>query len=86
MPVVAAFFGIVIRMFYQEHGPPHFHAEHHSQQASFTLNGKLFAGVIRSRTARRRIQRWARLHREDRERNWERLRNGLALERIPPLE
>jgi hypothetical protein len=27
MPVICTFFGIVIRMFYQEHRPPHFHAE-----------------------------------------------------------
>jgi len=27
MPVISTFFGIVIRMFYREHGLPHFHAE-----------------------------------------------------------
>jgi hypothetical protein len=28
MPVISTFFGIVIRMFYREHGLPHFHAEY----------------------------------------------------------
>ena len=28
MPVVSVFFGIVIRMFYREHGVGHFHVEH----------------------------------------------------------
>jgi hypothetical protein len=28
MPIISAFFGIVIRMYYKEHEPPHFHAEH----------------------------------------------------------
>jgi hypothetical protein len=28
MPIISTFFGIVIRMFYKEHEPPHFHAEH----------------------------------------------------------
>ena len=51
MPVISVFFGIVIRMFYREHGVPHFHAEHHGQQATFTLDGKLLAGSIGSRTA-----------------------------------
>jgi len=27
MPIISAFFGIVIRMFYREHEPAHFHAE-----------------------------------------------------------
>jgi hypothetical protein len=28
MPVISTFFGIEIRMFYREHGLPHFHAEY----------------------------------------------------------
>jgi len=28
MPIISTFFGIVIRMFYQEHEPAHFDAEH----------------------------------------------------------
>jgi hypothetical protein len=27
MPIISAFFGIVIRMYYKEHEPAHFHAE-----------------------------------------------------------
>jgi hypothetical protein len=26
MPTISTFFGIVIRMYYDHHGPPHFHA------------------------------------------------------------
>ena len=33
MPIISAFFGIVIRMYYRDHEPPHFHAEHAGQQA-----------------------------------------------------
>lgn len=36
MPVISVFFGIVVRMFYREHGVPHFHAEYQGQQATFT--------------------------------------------------
>lgn len=32
VPIIAMFFGIVVRMFYKEHEPAHFHAEHQSQQ------------------------------------------------------
>ena len=59
MPIVSTFFGIVIRMFYQEHGVPHFHAEYQGQQVTFTFDGNLLAGALRSRTALRLIEEWA---------------------------
>lgn len=86
MPVISVFFGIVIRMFYREHGVPHFHAEHQGQQATFTFDGELLAGGIRSRTARRLIKEWATAHRTELDANWKRIEAGEPLERIAPLE
>ena len=86
MPVVSTFFGIVIRMFYREHGVAHFHAEYQGQQATFTLDGEILAGEIASRTARRLIKEWATEHQADLRANWGRLREGESLERIAPLE
>ncbi len=59
MPVVSVFFGIVIRMFYREHGVPHFHAEYQGQQATFTFDGELLAGALHSKTALRLLKEWA---------------------------
>ena len=86
MPVISTFFGIVIRMFYREHGVAHFHGEHQGQQATFTLEGDPLAGDIASRTARRLIKEWATAHQVELQANWNRLREGEALERIAPLE
>jgi len=86
VPVVSVFFGIVIRMFYREHGLAHFHAEHQGQQATFTLDGEILAGTLSSRTARRLVKEWATAHRGELQANWDRLTEGEALERIPPLE
>lgn len=83
MPIISTFFGIVIRMFYQDHEPVHFHAEHQGQQAKFDLRGKLIVG---SKTARRLIEQWAAVHRADLEANWARMKAGQTLERIAPLE
>ena len=33
MPEISRFFGIVIRMFYNDHQPPHFHAEYGEHEA-----------------------------------------------------
>lgn len=86
MPVVSTFFGIVIRMFFQEHGVPHFHAEYQGQQASLTFDGKILAGAIRSRTALRLIEEWAQLHRAELEANWRHVQAGEPLEKIAPLD
>lgn len=86
MPVISTFFGIVIRMFYREHGIPHFHAEYQGQQATFTFDGEVLAGMIRSRTALRLIKEWAVVHRAELEGNWTKARAGEALEKIAPLD
>lgn len=33
MPEISRFFGIVIKMFFDEHNPPHFHAEYSGDDA-----------------------------------------------------
>ena len=57
------FFGIIIRMYYKEHEPRHFHAEHQSQQGKFSFSGEMTIGNIQSRTALRLIREWAVLQR-----------------------
>jgi uncharacterized protein DUF4160 len=85
MPIISAFFGIVIRMYYKEHEPPHFHAEHGGQQAIFDFNGTHLAGELASRRAHRQIRKWAQLHRVALQANWARMKAGQPLESIAPL-
>ena len=73
-------------MFYREHGVAHFHAEHQGQQGTFTFDGELLAGQLRSRTAQRLIREWANAHRAELDLNWARMEAGQPLERIPPLD
>lgn len=86
MPIISTFFGVVIRMFYEEHEPAHFHAEHQGQQGKFDLRGRMTVGNIRSRTALRLIEEWARQHRPELEANWRAIKAGRPLERIEPLD
>ena len=76
MPTISTFFGIVIRMFYREHEPPHFHAEYQGQQAKFDLRGKMIVGNIRSKTAVGLIEQWAALHTGELESNWAKMKGG----------
>ncbi len=49
MPVVSVFFGIVIRIFYYEHGVAYFHGDYQGQQATFTFPTGMDLGTSRSR-------------------------------------
>lgn len=41
MPEIARFFGIIIRMFYDDHNPPHFHAEFGDKKAVIDFRGDM---------------------------------------------
>ena len=85
MPIISTFFGIVIRMYYADHEPAHFHAEFQGQRATFDLGGRIMVGRIRSKTAKRLILEWARQHRAELEANWHSMTVGRPLDRIEPL-
>jgi hypothetical protein len=51
MPELCRFFGIVIRMFHDEHNPPHIHAEYQGNKAVLDFFGNVLRGDLKSRTA-----------------------------------
>ena len=85
MPIISAFYGILVRMFYKEHEPAHFHVEYGGQHAKVDFSGNVVVGAIKSRKARDRIRRWAELHHDELTANWERMKAGRPLESIEPL-
>jgi hypothetical protein len=86
MPEISRFYGIVIQIYYGDHPPPHFHAEHQGQRATFDFSGKVLRGAISSRTARRLIEQWARQHQHELMVHWRSIERCLPLNRIAPLE
>ncbi|MCY3546550.1 MAG: DUF4160 domain-containing protein [Gemmatimonadetes bacterium] len=86
MPEVSRFYGIVIRMFFREHGPPHFHAEYSGQQAVFGIEDLT---VLRGRIPPRAsgiVKEWALLHQAELRAAWDRARRQEAPGKIAPLE
>jgi len=73
-------------MYFDDHSPPHFHAEHAGQNATFDFSGRLLAGSLRSATARKLIRLWARAHEDELQANWARAKKLQALSQIAPLE
>lgn len=86
MPEVSRFYGIVIRMFFREHGPPHFHAEYSGQQAVVRIEDLT---VLRGRLPPRAlgiVKEWASLHQAELRTAWDRARRQEAPGKIAPLE
>ena len=85
MPEVSRFFGIIIRMFYDEHNPPHFHAEYSGKKAVFDFSGNIVKGSLSSRTATRLVREWVDLHVSELEEDWELARESQEIKKIEPL-
>lgn len=85
MPVISAFFGIVIRLYYDEHNPPHLHAEYQGDKAVFDFNGSIIKGKIGSRTVVKLVREWIDLHIIELNKDWELARTGKDINKIEPL-
>lgn len=86
MPEICRFFGIIIRMFFDEHDPPHFHAEYQGNKAVFDFNGNVMKGTLISKTATRLVREWIDLRLDDLKEDWELARAGKEVKKIAPLE
>jgi hypothetical protein len=86
VPRISFFYGIIIRMYWNERDHPvaHFHAEYAGKYASIALDGTMLAGSLPAR-ALRLIQDWAALHQDELLANWEHARDRQPLEKIDPL-
>jgi len=85
MPIICQFFGIVIRMFFDDHPQTHIHAEYQGEKASFDLDGAIIADRISSPTAKRLIREWIDLNRSKIEADWAKAQRGEPLDPIEPL-
>jgi len=86
MPEISRFFGIVIRMYFDDHNPPHFHAFYGQSEAQVGIDPiAILNGTLTSRAASM-VFEWAALHQRELMRNWRRVHNDEPAERIVPLQ
>ncbi|MCW5202112.1 DUF4160 domain-containing protein [Desulfobulbus sp. US4] len=85
MPEISRFLGIVIYMYFNEHNPPHFHAEYNESKALISIKtlglveGKLPAKVMSL------VVEWAQEHQEELLENWNSLQETGQYHKIEPL-
>jgi len=80
MPEISRFYGIVVKMFYEDHEPPHFHVRYGDHEAVFSM-----AGWLPPR-AQGLVVEWGLLNQDTLMENWKRMRAREPLKKIPPLE
>lgn len=86
MPEISRFFGIVVRMFYNDHEPPHFHVGYGEFEALIEVNT---LAVYRGELPRRALAltlEWAALHRDELWQDWQLAKAGQLPRPISPLE
>lgn len=84
MPELCRFDGIIVRMYGDDHNPPHFHAVYKNNDALITIDPiALNEGSI-DRKALRKVLEWASQHQSELHENWYRLNHDLPHYKIAP--
>ena len=86
MPTISMFYGIVIKMFFDDHAPPHFHAEYAEFELIIAINPiKIIKGDAPKRV-KSMVLEWAALHQEELLQDWEMCRAMTQPAVIEPLD
>jgi hypothetical protein len=86
MPEISRFYGIVIAMYWQDPGLPHFHAKYGERRASFSIQElQILEGSLPPRVTALVLE-WAFRHRAELMEDWNLAVARRALKAIPPLD
>lgn len=86
MPIISRFYGIRIRMFFDDRHGPHFHAIYAEDEAQISiLDGTVMSGELPNR-ALKFVQLWRTQHTAELLENWRRARDSQPLEQIEGLK
>ncbi len=82
MPEIARFYGIVIKLFFGDHPPPHFHAVYGEHVGLFHIKTlEMIEGDLPNR-AKKLVVEWGTLHRSELNEMW----TSQTFRALPPLE
>jgi len=75
MPEICRFYGIIIKMYFDDHNPPHFQAEYSGHEALIDVSTMtVFSGRLPTR-AQALVIDWATLHQEDLRSDWQKAKS-----------
>jgi hypothetical protein len=85
MPELCRFYGIVVKMFHDDHNPPHFHAEYGEHEIQVNIQSLAILGGRLPARALGMVTEWASLHQRDLLEAWEKAKRMEPLGKIEPL-
>lgn len=85
MPTISAFYGIFIKMFFDDHAPPHFHAEYAEFKAVIDIQNLAVIEGSLPRRAQELVLDWAELHQQELQDDWKLCSDRQQPKPIPPL-
>ncbi len=85
MPEISRFYGVVIRMYFADHNPPHFHAFYGGDQAIIDIRALAVLGGRLPPRALGLVIEWASIHQDELLEFWARAQAQQPLDRIDPL-
>lgn len=86
MPIIAVFFGLIIRVYHHDHSPPHIHAQYGEFEAILEIaTGKVLYGKVPVK-ALRLLNEWMKRNRADIMKAWDDASRHKSPRRVKPLE
>lgn len=86
MPEICRFYGIIIAMFFDDHNPPHFHAQYAGMKVAVEIETlRILEGNLPPR-ALGLVVEWALQHKEELMHNWQLAKNFQTPAKIEPLK
>lgn len=85
MPIISRFFGIVIAIYWRDHGPPHFHAKYGDEEVIVHIETGKTVGRM-NRRALALVQEWREARRSELMEDWRLAVQRKPLKQIKPLE
>lgn len=82
---ISRFLGIIIRIYFKEHAPPHFHAEYRDYEITVDIHTGVVTGMFPKR-ALRAVLEWYDLHKDKLLEDWYLAQEGKQPNKIEPLE
>lgn len=85
MPEISRFYGLVVKMYYNDHNPPHFPVRYGEAEGIFGIDSLTLLGGNLPPRARRLALEWAALHQNELQERWQQVCNYLPPDPIEPL-
>jgi hypothetical protein len=86
MPTISTFYGIIVKMFFNDHAPPHFHVQYAEYKATISIQT---FDVIEGHLPRRALELvldWAELHQDELLEDWHLCQMKSSPKKIAPLQ